>query len=1018
MKQTNSLFNRSGLVGIGLFALATIFGITSCRPDYDLDKRFPEWLGTSIFETLSEGFKGDSTSGYKNYEFTTFVKLIQDVPGDYENVLSKTGSKTLFVADDDAFARFFGPNCPFKKSNGEPVQNYSELSLAQKRLILNGCMLNNVYQVAMLSSTEGPKLGDCMRRVSASDIYDSIPVLKPDKMPNTPYWSYLKDRAAGIPIMQDGTKKPMIFFVNKFLTSHRITDDDYKFLFNMDSTKTKRANDASVNGVRIEYQNKKCFNGFIHVMEDVIYLLPNMAEYLAENENSKVYTAILDRFSAPFYPEGRDGVTSGKDHTAKVKGLIEDGLVSNEVKAAMAASNDSVYTKMYFSKRSKGNNKVNKTPADKTFGQDAELLKFDPGWNTFFSSETGTPNIAVQQDMGVMMVPTDEAMLEWWVNKGGKALRLRYGVRATPPTNTEELIEDMSAIDLKVIVKLVNNNMFSSLTATVPSKFANVLNDANDPMFDDPDKAISQIEKVVMCCNGAIYFTNEVWNPTAYRSVSYPALVNEKLQVIDWAIEDDVLSFSAYLNSMVTTYSFFVPEVSYADTLAEDLKGKLIWVDPTSFAIKKYKSLSEDGVYLKAFVFSYDNNKKAVMADVYNYDDTTNTILNKTTTPTIDGTTTDGLNIIRDRLEDLMDYHIIIGDVEDASVTPDANGYAYFRTKGRGTIRFKNADNTDDMEVAGGWQLETGEKVKILERFDMGENGNGKTYVLDRPLQTSRMSVYDILSDADKYPEFSKFFDLMNKTSVFSNESNKNDIGARFCVNLFNTYHYTIYVPCNDSLQSLFDKGILFSTDELTAIDTYWQGVRETIYDDLYLDDVAQADIVWRDSMINLSRKVRGAEAGDPNIKADSTFNFKTNYTDVKRELLRNFVKYHIQDNSVYTNAKFEAGKNLDGTDATEANYETAYMRTSDRQFVKVKVRGGDDVEITDAVGNVRHVLKQYSTGTGNAPLWNIMCREYEYKQNGNSTLITDASKATIETSSYVVIHLIDGALCSGDVKF
>ena len=80
-------------------------------------------------------------------------------------------------------------------------------------MILKGSMLNNVYQVAMLSSSEGPKLGDCMRRLSSSSIYDTIPVLLPKDMPNTPQWAYLKNdpnRKAGIPIMVDGTIKPMI----------------------------------------------------------------------------------------------------------------------------------------------------------------------------------------------------------------------------------------------------------------------------------------------------------------------------------------------------------------------------------------------------------------------------------------------------------------------------------------------------------------------------------------------------------------------------------------------------------------------------------------------------------------------------------------------------------------------------------------------------------------------------------------------------------------------------------------
>ena len=91
-------------------------------------------------------------------------------------------------------------------------------------------------------------------------------------------------------------------------------------------------------------------------------------------------------------------------------------------------------------------------------------------------------------------------------------------------------------------------------------------------------------------------------------------------------------------------------------------------------------------------------------------------------------------------------------------------------------------------------------------------------------------------------------------------------------------------------------------------------------------------------------------------------------------------------------------------------------MRASDKQFAKLNVRGGTDIQITDANNNVRHVLKN-KTAEGN-PLWNIMCREYEFKNGTSSGIITDASKAMIETSSYIVIHQIDGPLCNGEVKF
>ena len=126
--------------------------------------------------------------------------------------------------------------------------------------------------------------------------------------------------------------------------------------------------------------------------------------------------------------------------------------------------------------------------------------------------------------------------------------------------------------------------MLYSLVGSVPSKFESVLNDANDPMFEGAGgvkAAIESIDSVVMCCNGAIYFTNKVYAPTAYRSVSYPTLVNDKLDIINMAIENKTLSFSAYLNSMVSTYSFFVPVIR--DQNDAEMPNKMVWIDPVSW---------------------------------------------------------------------------------------------------------------------------------------------------------------------------------------------------------------------------------------------------------------------------------------------------------------------------------------------------------------------------------------------------------------------------------------------------
>lgn len=1058
MKKFKSSTGRFGLFGSVLTFFAVTFGISSCRPDFDLDKRFPEWLGTSIYETLSEGFDG--------HTFNYYVRLIDAL--DQKSILAKTGSRTLFVADDVAFQRFLD-KCPIA---GNKAVKFEDLSKAQLKMILKGSMLNNVFQVAALSSTStenGVRIGDCMRRVSTMSEFDSVRVIMPDDMPNSPYWDYLRNnpnrQTKGAVVMEDGTKKPMIFFAPKFLESRRITDDDYNFLFNLGTysgnTKPGRLpDDASVNGVRIELQNKKCFNGFIHVMEDVVYLLPSMAEYLAQldadgTSNSKIYSSIIERFSGPFYLDNRrsysyDRDVTGNSITKKIRDLIKDDYYGKEgasISDALSAGDgkDSAFTKLYFSARYQAAGQDLDTlfydPKGKKI-QASAVLKFDPGWNSYFISSSANDDVALQEEMAAMFVPTDDALMDWWLNDAqGQEMRERYGLAEFKGRNdlsAEEVAKDMSAIDLNVIVKLINNSMFASLTNTVPSKFKDLLNDAQDPFFTDPSKATSHFNKVVMCCNGAIYFSDMVFVPTTYKSVSYPALVRDRLKIMNWAIEDSEMQFSYYLNSMATGYSLFLPEVNFVDNLETKLRDKLIWVDPASFAINKLGVKNKNGeindTALVALAFYYDDEAKAVRADYYRYSAVNNVVYGAK----INSTSITNLGFLRNRMEDFLDYHIILLNDKnyyamEGGITPDAQGYAYFRTKGGGVIRFAdngfvaNGDPDQDLsplEVAGGWEIEQNLPVNVVKRFDMTKvDGNGVSYVIDRPIQTSRRSVYDVLSDTITYPEFTQFFKLMNKAEtsdgrkLFASDYSSTGIGSFRCVSTFNTYNYTVYVPGNDTIKSLLKKRVIYSPVDLSDWDSICSNAWWYVYEKV---PAAQQAAAWKDSIMNFYSTYLNETLDESdtvlvfaNAQNDYKFSsFRKFFIDVKRDELVNFLKYHIQDNSVYTNAEFNRGS---------AEYETAYMNSS-RQFGKLKVNVDENITIIDENGNECHVLKNI---VGGVPRWNIMAREYvfkkyssDYSSASNADEITDISTTKLETSSYAVIHLIDGALCNGEVKF
>ena len=313
----NRLQSLSKWVGVALIAAG---GLSACS-GYDLAEEDPSWLGSSIYDYL----KSDGN-------YTNLVRLIDDLG--YTNVLAKTGSKTLFVADDDAYARFYA-------KNDWGVHSYDELSLAQKKLLLNGSMINNACQVAYLSSSEGPTEGDCMRRLTSMSVYDSVPVLTAEQMPDNPYWQRYRKDGNPIVCMSDMTTPPMIHFIEMFLANKLITNDDCDFLFNYKGH--RQSGDANVNGIMMEEQNIKCANGFVHKMEEVLTPLPNMADFITHHPTTQGYAKLLNRFCAP------SGYGKYDEPTIEYNRLYN-------------ADVDSVYEKRYFSERSQGGMRLDLTP--------------------------------------------------------------------------------------------------------------------------------------------------------------------------------------------------------------------------------------------------------------------------------------------------------------------------------------------------------------------------------------------------------------------------------------------------------------------------------------------------------------------------------------------------------------------------------------------------------------------------------------------------------------------------------
>lgn len=837
-------------------AVALVGGaaLTSCQ-EYDLDERTPEGYGASIYSWLED--QGN---------FTNTLRLINDL--NYREVLNKTGSKTFFAANDAAYDTLF-------MNNDWGVKRYEDLSVSQKRLLLFGAMIDNSYQIQALSSTEGPVEGDCMRRLSTQSIYDTVQIMHSNEVPDGIYWGSYQGR--DLVMMHDMTPTPMIHFIERHLSNKQITNDDYNFLFNYKTN--RQSGDASVNGAQIIRQNIKCMNGFVHETDKVMTPLPNMADIINNNKKTTVFASLLKRYSVPDY--------CGDE-------------VTRAYNANRGTDVDSVFQLRYFAKRSQGGKEFTATHNQKSKSNGE--LKFDPGWNSYYTPSSTTAETAMQQDMAVMLVPSDSALNEYWNNGAGATFKKNYGTWENVPYS--------------IVTEFLDANMLSSFIGSVPSKFGSILNDAADPMGLTKDK----VDQVYLGCNGAVYLTNHVFTPTSFVSVMYPAVVNQNMSIIYWAIKQ--LNFGAYLNSLNSRYSFFLPT---NDALLE-------YIDPASYGKPQQQMLR----------FHYDAQRKGneVYASIHNIDPETGQVGDSINVYTNSGGKSLMWNPILNRLYHILNNHVVIGDVED--------GHEYYRTKGGSTIHFKNN------VVAGSSQV-NGEKdpVSISEIYDQTNGGNGKTYVLDqRPILGSKKTVFNVLGE---HPEFSEFRELLEGSDLLETIHDGRYACSDTCISTFNNYHYTIYVPTNESIKKLIADGDLVTWEDVEKLDTI-------------------------------------SNAGD-----------KEKYKEYTSKI-NNFLRYHIQDNSIFIGAdNVSANATLDD-DGTTANYETAFIYTekNNKIFKRLTVttdKAGSFISIKDEAGNTRQVK------TDNKKLYNLMATEYIYNNDDKSTA------SSIRSTSSAVIHLIDGPL-------
>ena len=743
-KQISKQRHQLAIAALGLLVGTSV--LQGCKDDNVLTGQ-PSWLGNSIYERLEE-----------DGQYTTMLRLIDDL-GQHE-VLSHTGSKTLFAANDSAFQAWFA-------KNNWGVSSYDRLSLSQKKLLLNNAMVNNAYLIELLSNgrpqgeDNHPEEGRTMRRETATSIYDSVQIMKPSQMPNTEVWARFKDKGRSIPILRDDTPSPMIHFLPAFMKFNKMTNTDLDVLTNHQANDIK---EAWVNGKKVIERDITCKNGYIQKVNGVFESSPNMAEIIHQHPKMSHWAELMDRFCAPYY---------------SAEGTREYNRLYN--------NQDSVYVLRYYSDYS-GDGQNTMTPDGKAI---SAKLPFDPGWNQYIST-AGDANM--NYDAGAMFVPTNEALNAWW-DKEGKDLKTEYGEIDSIPEGT--------------LAKLIKVNMFDIFTDVIPSKFPYVLNDAKVEM----GIKVADIDSCFMGCNGVVYMTNKVFTPAEFQSVAYPALAHPTLMnVIYWALsggEDgkvDVLNFLPYLLSMDSRYSLILPSndamLWYIDpyTYGEEKDGMehpdllQFWYDPT-------KALSQRVRAWRYKCFVDENGGITIDESVTRKEETSRDIVN-------------------DCLRRMMDQLIIVGDIEDGHEFYKSKGGMPLRVfksnDGRmafaGGWQIEHNNKALPVNAEDVYTKDNGKSYVINDQMPLTTDQSVYLTLDGR----EEFSKFLELMDNDGADLFATTVTKNNYTAGMAKKSSKN-------LKLLDNYNYTIYAPTNNSIQELIDKGLLPTWEDYEAqTDSIW----------------------------------------------------------------------------------------------------------------------------------------------------------------------------------------------------
>ncbi|MGX8697525.1 MAG: hypothetical protein ACSW8D_14185, partial [Prevotella sp.] len=332
MNNRIAVIARKAFWGMSLAMVCGAF--TACTDDYDLDDpdNYPSWLGGSIYEAMKHPENLTSSSGnVLTGTFSNYLRLIDDLG--YAETLAKTGSKTVFPANDEAFDRFYA-------NNAWGVKRYEDLTESMKKQLLYASMLDNAILVEMLSNisetSTSVEQGQALKHTTGANVIDTITHLRgrADMPANNSYWEKYYDK--GLYIVMDATRPMMVHFTEEQMTTNNITTrgdlSDFEVVTGTPYDESEKS--AYIFRNKIIHADVTCKNGYIHQMQDVLIPPGNLAEVIRNSGESDIFSRMLDRFSAPYY----DGATTLNYNNYAIQNNLPEI--------------DSIFEKRYMSSRS------------------------------------------------------------------------------------------------------------------------------------------------------------------------------------------------------------------------------------------------------------------------------------------------------------------------------------------------------------------------------------------------------------------------------------------------------------------------------------------------------------------------------------------------------------------------------------------------------------------------------------------------------------------------------------------